>query len=325
MRTLVIGGGGHIGSFLVPRLVRAGHRVTVITRGTGAVYTHGPEWDQVSHVVADRRAEEAAGTLGQTVLAHRPEVVIDLVCYTLESATGLVEALRGRVAHLIHCGSIWRYGPSLRLPLREDSEGGAGSAGPPFDEYGVQKDLIARMLAAETGSGGLVTTSLHPGHVTGPGWSPIGPLGNLDPTVWQRLADGRPLGVPDGGTQMLHHVHADDVAQAFQRAVDHREAAAGEDFNIVSPSALSVRGYAGIVAGWFGRSAALETVSWEEFRQQTDAENAELSWRHLYRSQYASIDKATRLLGYAPRFEPEDAVHEALRWLHDHRRIDLPL
>jgi hypothetical protein len=41
----------------------------------------------------------------------------------------------------------------------------------------------------------------------------------------------------------MHHVHADDVPQAFEAAVVvRRDAAAGEDFNIVAPSALGVGG-----------------------------------------------------------------------------------
>ncbi|MDN5976269.1 NAD-dependent epimerase/dehydratase family protein [Acidipropionibacterium jensenii] len=139
------------------------------------------------------------------------------------------------------------------------------------------------------------------------------------------MAAPPPLPIPDGGTQMLHHVHADDVAQAFERAVDRRPRVVGADLNIVSGSAMSARGFATIAAGWFGRSAVLEDVSWQQFRDATSAEDAELSWRHLHRSHYASIDKARRLLGYAPRFEPEDAVHQALRWLHDHHRLSLPL
>ena len=52
---------------------------------------------------------------------------------------------------------------------------------PPFGEYGTQKAAVAELLAAETQSGGLVTSVLQPGHISGPGWPPIGPLGNLDP------------------------------------------------------------------------------------------------------------------------------------------------
>jgi len=118
-------------------------------------------------------------------------------------------------------------------------------------------------------------------------------------------------------------VHADDVAHAFEAALERREAAAGEDFNIVAPSALTVRGYAEIAASWFGRSARLRTVSWEEFRAGTEPEAAGQSWEHLLRSHCCSIDKARARLGYAPRYEPEAAVLESVRWLVEHDRLDV--
>ena len=95
MRIVVIGGSGHIGTFLVPRLVRAGHAVTVISRGSRSAYTPSPEWQQVQLVQADRAQEDAAGTFGDRVAGLNPDVVVDLVCFTLESATALVERLRG--------------------------------------------------------------------------------------------------------------------------------------------------------------------------------------------------------------------------------------
>ena len=62
--------------------------------------------------------------------------------------------------------------------MREDD------TSPPFGDYGIQKAAIAELLAAETRSGGVVTTVLQPGHICGPGWMPIGPLGDLDPQIW---------------------------------------------------------------------------------------------------------------------------------------------
>ncbi|MFM9607520.1 NAD-dependent epimerase/dehydratase family protein [Streptomyces niveiscabiei] len=315
MRVVVIGGSGHIGTFLVPRLVRAGHEVINISRGTSTAYTAAPEWDQVRQVVADRQQEDAEGTFGDRVAALAPDAVVDLVCFTLDSATALVERLRGRAGHLLHCGTLWRYGPSDKLPISET--GGT----PPVGEYGIQKDRIARMLKAETANGGLVTTSLHPGHIVGPGWEPVNALGNLDPAVWYALSAGQPLKVPGIGAESMHHVHADDVAQSFERAIDHRDAAAGEDFNVVAPTALTVRGYADIAAGWFGRTATLEPVTWEEFRTTTTPEHARNSWEHLHRSHCLTIEKARTLIGYAPRYEPEAAVLESVRWLIDHDRL----
>ena len=317
MRIVVIGGSGHVGSFLVPRLVRGGHEVVNLTRGVRPPYVADDAWSEVKQIRVDRVAEEAVGTFGKRVAGLEAEVVVDMICFTLDSAAALVEALRGRTGHLVHCGTIWRYGPSVKQPMREDD------TSPPFGDYGTQKAAIAELLAAETRSGGLVTTVLQPGHISGPGWPPIGPLGNLDPGVWYAVSAGQEIPVPGLGAELMHHVHADDVAQAFQLAIEQRDAAAGESFNVVAPSALTARGFLAIAAGWFGQTAQIRSVSWTEFRSGTTAEFAESSWQHLSRSQYASIEKARTLLGYTPAFEPEAAVLDGIRWLIDHDRLNV--
>jgi nucleoside-diphosphate-sugar epimerase len=317
VRIVVIGGSGHVGSFLVPRLVRAGHEVINLARGARSPYVDDETWSEVEQISVDRAAEDAAGTFGERVAELEAEVVVDMICFTPESATALVEALRGRSGHLIHCGTIWRYGASVKQPMREDD------TSPPFGEYGTQKAAIAELLAAETRSGGLVTTVLQPGHISGPGWAPIGPLGNLDPAVWYSLSAGQEIAVPGLGAELLHHVHADDVAQAFQLAVEHRDVAAGESFNVVAPSALTARGFLAIAAGWFGKTASIRSVSWADFKSGTTAEFADSSWQHLSRSQYASIEKARTLLGYDPTFEPEAAVLDGIRWLIDHAQLEV--
>ncbi|MGO8550055.1 NAD-dependent epimerase/dehydratase family protein, partial [Rhizobium ruizarguesonis] len=44
MRVLVIGATGHVGTYLVPRLVEAGHDVVTISRGTAKPYTANHAW-----------------------------------------------------------------------------------------------------------------------------------------------------------------------------------------------------------------------------------------------------------------------------------------
>ncbi len=317
MRIVVIGGSGHVGTYLVPRLVRSGHEVVTISRGQRAPYQDDEAWRDVQQVRADRNAEDAEGTFPGRVASLRPDAVVDMVCFTADSARLLVEGLRGHTGHLVSCGSIWRYGPSEKLPVDEDN------ATPPVGEYGTQKAAIARLLQEETASGGLVTTSLHPGHISGPGWNPIGPVGNLDPGVWRTLSAGEELVIPGLGTELMHHVHADDVAQAFHLALENRNAAAGGSFNVVARSALTVRGFAAIAAGWFGQEARLRSVSWDEFRAGTDNQYAQTSWDHLWRSQYVSIERTRAALGYHPAHEPEDAVRQAVAWLIDHGQLDV--
>jgi nucleoside-diphosphate-sugar epimerase len=201
--------------------------------------------------------------------------------------------------------------------MREDD------TSPPFGEYGIAKAAIAEMLAAETRSGGLLTTVLHPGHISGPGWQPIGPLGNLDPGVWYALSAGLEIPVPGSGSELMHHVHAADVAQAFQLAVEHPDTAGGQSFNVAASAALTVRGFMTIAASWFGQIANTRLVSWEEFRAGTSVESADSSWQHLSRSQCVSIDKARTLLGYSPTYEPEAAVLSGIRSLITNNQLQI--
>jgi nucleoside-diphosphate-sugar epimerase len=183
-----------------------------------------------------------------------------------------------------------------------------------YGEYGTGKAEAEALLHRETIGGGVPSIVLHPGHITGPGWPVITPAGNLDPDVWHRLATGKPLALPDLGLGVLHHVHADDVAQGFERALT-RPAAIGSSFHVVSEQAMTLRGLAAGVAAWFGREPVLEFVDWPEFARRVGAGHAEATREHVGRSIAASIDRARAALGYAPRYSSLDALHEAFTWL----------
>src|SRR5262245_36312547 len=115
-RVVIIGGSGHVGTYLVPRLVEGGHEVVNVSRGVRAPYTPHPAWKSVRTISIDREREEKAGSFGKAIAALKPDVVIDMICFTLASAEQLVEALRGRVTHFLHTGTIWVHGPSVAVP-----------------------------------------------------------------------------------------------------------------------------------------------------------------------------------------------------------------
>jgi nucleoside-diphosphate-sugar epimerase len=316
MRIAVIGATGHVGTYLVPRLVRAGHEVVALSRGEREPYQPAPEWGAVARLAVDRDAEDAAGTFGGRIAALAADVVIDMICFTPESARQLVDALRPARPLLLHCGTIWVHGPAARVPVTEDEPRTA------FGEYGTGKAAIEALLWRETIAGGVPSVVLHPGHISGPGWPVITPAGNLDPDVWRRLATGEPLSLPDLGLGVLHHVHADDVAQAFERALT-RPAAIGASFHVVAAQAMTLRGLAAGVAAWFGRDAVLDLVDWPEFERRAGADNTAATRAHVERSIAASIDRARAVLGYAPRYTTLDALREALRWLVADGQVDV--
>jgi nucleoside-diphosphate-sugar epimerase len=315
-RVVVIGATGHIGTYLVPRLVDGGHEVIAVSRGTRGPYHASPRWDAVATVTADREAEDAAGTFGDRIAALRPEAVIDLICFTPASARQLVKALRPSRPLLVHCGTIWVHGPALRVPVTEDEPRTA------YGEYGTGKAAIEGLLHQEAQAGGVPAVVLHPGHISGPGWPVITPAGNLDPATWTALATGRPLALPDHGLGVLHHVHADDVAQAFELALS-RPAAVGASFHVTAEQAMTQRGLAAGAARWFGREPVLDFVGWDEFTQRAGPAHAEVTREHTSRSITASIARARAVLGYAPRYSALGALHEALAWLAANGQADV--
>jgi nucleoside-diphosphate-sugar epimerase len=317
MRVVVIGGSGHVGTYLVPALVEKGYEVINITRGQQKPYLPHAAWKSVQHVQADREKEDQAGTFGQLVHNLKPDIVIDMICFTEASARQLVEALRGQVQHFLFCGTIWMYGHSTQVPATEDQPRR------PFGEYGIQKAAIEAYLLCEARLNGFPATLLHPGHIVGPGHAPLNPAGHFNPKVFERLAKGEEVILPNLGMETVHHVHADDVAQAFMKAIAYRSVSIGESFHTVSPAALTLRGYAEAVAGWYGREANLKFLPWDAWKETVSPEEAQATWDHIAHSPNASIEKARRLIHYEPRYSSLQAVYEAVTWLADNGVIQV--
>jgi nucleoside-diphosphate-sugar epimerase len=310
MRIVVIGGTGHIGTFLVPRLVNAGHEVIVASRGKRDPYLVTEAWQAVEHIEVDRAAEDAKGAFGSRIAALEADGVVDLICFTRESAQQLVAALQARRTLLLHCGTMWVHGAGGG---RREA-GGVTEDAPrhPFGDYGIRKAAIEQFLLDATRRGDASAVVLHPGHLVGPGWNPVNPAGHFNFDVFERIARGEALVLPNQGLETVHHVHADDVAQAFELALNRPDDAVGESFHVVSPAPMSLREYAEAMYAHFGHRPRLEFLPWEEWRHTVSEDEAAATWDHIAHSPRGSIAKARRKLGYAPRYTSLEAVIESV-------------
>jgi nucleoside-diphosphate-sugar epimerase len=311
MRVVIIGGTGHVGTFLVPRLVMAGHEVISISRQKRQPYLPHDAWKFVHQIVMDRAEEEKGNNFGKQIRKLAPDIVIDMICFTPQSASSLVEALQGQVQHFLFCGTIWVHGHSEQVPTDE------AQPRRPFGDYGTKKAAIESYLLATSRLTGFPATILHPGHIVGPGWIPLNPVGNFDLDIFKKLAKGEEILLPNIGMETVHHVHADDVAQSFIKAIINRNTAVGESFHIVSEQALTLRGYATAMSTWFGQEANLRFLPWEEWKQTVREEDAKVTWDHIAHSPNCSIEKAKRLLNYLPRYSALQAVQEAVKFLFE--------
>ena len=298
-RIAVIGGSGHIGSYLIPRLVEAGFDTVCVSRGNRSPYFPHSAWRQVTHAVMDREDESFASKIA----GLNAEAVIDLTCYTIATAERLLAALRGHDARLLHCGTIWVHGMSVEVPTSEEQPRR------PLSDYGIRKAAIESLLLSQSD---VPATVLHPGHLVGEGWIPLNPAANFNPQIFRDLAEGRGIALPNIGRETLHHVHADDVAQGFIGALDRWPQAVGQSFHIVSPAALTMTGYAEAVASWYGKTAEIQYLPWEEWRNSVTEKEARITWDHIARSPNCSIAKAQKLLGYEPRYRSLAALRESL-------------
>ena len=57
MKVIVIGAYGHIGTYLIPRLVKEGYEVIAISRGLSQPYHQHHAWKQVQHISMDRKKD----------------------------------------------------------------------------------------------------------------------------------------------------------------------------------------------------------------------------------------------------------------------------
>jgi nucleoside-diphosphate-sugar epimerase len=329
-RVVIIGGSGHVGSYLVPRLVQAGYEVINVSRGEHKPYHPDAAWSKVQHVALNRWEEEKVlpfrGASGQSaapdfaikVAALKPDILIDMLCFSLSSCQRLAEQLLGQVRHYLFCGTCWMLGPAQVVPTPEDYPRR------PFLEYGIQKVACENYLLDLAQKGRLPATLVCPGSITGPGYMPVTPLGNYDPQVFEVLARGEELLMPSLGMETLHHVHADDVAQLFLLSVLNWSASVGQSFWAVSPAAITMRGYATAAAGWWGQEPKMRTVPFDEWKTTTNERHAETTWNHLLHSTNCSIAKARRMLGYQPRYSSLEALRECVESLVEAGTVQAP-
>ncbi|MCC5894081.1 MAG: NAD-dependent epimerase/dehydratase family protein [Alkalibacterium sp.] len=306
MKVVVIGGSGHIGTYLVPMLVKANHQVIMVSRGQSEPYIRDWAWEKAEQVSLDRSKDpDFSGKIAKM----NADVVIDLICFKLDEVKEMVEALKGTdLSHYLYCSTIWTHGRAETIPADPNGEKH------PMDEYGRQKYESEKYLKHEYRVNHFPATMISPGQICGPGWSIISPLGYGDDTVFQMIAEGKELCLPNLGMETLHPVHGEDVAQMFVDAMNHRSQALGENFHAVSEDALTLYGYAMAMYRFFKKEPQITFLSWDKWCEHIGNEKqSTISYYHLARSGYYSIENAKRLIEYKPRYTSVQVVEASVQ------------
>jgi nucleoside-diphosphate-sugar epimerase len=110
---LVIGGNRYVGKRLIGRLLTAGHRVTVLNRGSSSPPPGA------MHLVADRNSENS---LTEALGSRTFDVVVDQVCYTPRQAAIARRVFAGRTRRYVMTSTVevYEYEDSATL-VREEA------------------------------------------------------------------------------------------------------------------------------------------------------------------------------------------------------------
>lgn len=291
-----------IGRAIVERLLGRGHDVTVLHRRDR--HDLGPH---VHNLQADR-ADLA--TLSRLIRDGRFEAVFD-VAYdwgkgtTAAQVEGAARSCGPQLQRYVFVSSIAAYGPGLdhreSSPLVPDDE--------PF-LYAQHKATSERALFRMHADSGFPATTFRPPFVHGPR-QPF----DREQFFWDRLRDGRPIVLPDGGTAPMQWVFVSDLAEACVRALEV-PAAVGEAFNVAHVERLTQRSYVEALARVAGAIPTFASVP----RSAIRAAGGDPFAGNLYFGVYLDIPTHTSVIEKAPRLLDvtptplDDALRESYAW-----------
>ncbi len=307
MKAVVIGAAGHIGTYLIPMLVNAGYDTAAITRTMSGPYEDAPAWHKVKRVLLDRNNETE---FIDKIRGMKPDIIVDLVNFNIEETKKIVGAFKDtELSHYLYCSSCWAHGMAESIPFDPDDIGKA-----PLDDYGKDKFESEMYLKEQYRRNGFPATVIMPGQISGPGWTIINPWGNTSMRVFQDIADGKEIALPNFGQEILHHVHGYDVAQVFFQAITHRNQALGESFDAEAEDHITLYGFAMHLYRYFGHEPKIKFLPWNEWCEyEGSAEECAHTYYHIARSGVFSIEKTKRLLGYRPKYTCKETIDLAVK------------
>lgn len=321
MQVVVLGGNSALGSYVVPQLAQAGHKVTCIsdTKEEPYNYTNNSNWQDVTQIVLDRRATEAQaeGSYGKKVAELKPDVVVDTNCYYLEHCKGLVKALKGSgLKLLVHCGTLHVYSPTQTRPWRESV-----ARGYPSGLFAAQQQQMEAFLWEEHAKGCIPITILLMGSLVGRGWLPLSCQGTYDTLVFDALHTAGNIMLPEQNQHTLQLLHAEDAAKVVVKCLEQQEKAKGEVFNVAG-FPITLDQYATKLPPLLKCEAlpSLKERQWWDFSRalaQWDYDKGMQATYNIFHCSAASNVKVIQALGVSFR-DPLAAVQDALSWMKEH-------
>jgi UDP-N-acetylglucosamine/UDP-N-acetylgalactosamine 4-epimerase len=317
-RVLVTGGAGFIGSNLVASLLESGNQVVCfdnfstghrknINEFAGNRLFTLIEGDIRNYDDCLRAADGAEVIFHQAALGSVPRSLKDPVTSSDVNIGGFVRmisaAKEAGVKRFVYAASSSTYGDHEGLPKVEEFIGN------PLSPYAVTKyadEMFARVFAMNFG---IEVIGLRYFNVYGPKQDPEGAYAAVIPKfILQLLRGERPV-INGDGTVSRDFTHVSNVINANHlAALVDRGDALNQVYNIACGESTSINRMYEIIRGSLGKVEkgilGVEPVYGPERPGEI-------------RHSLASVEKAGKLLGYAPVVGIEEGLPDTVRWFRD--------
>ena len=277
MRILLLGGSGLLSGAALAAFLDEGHDVTALTRGGRPL----PARPRLTVLTADRRD---AGALADVLRGQRFDLTAVFLAYDAADVKRLFEIPAfepGRLA-MISSGQVYLVGTSPRPPFREadaDSplspEPAAGTRDHGEWTYGVGKraaEAALRELALTRGVSALalrlpVIQGEADGHASRRLWAWL-----------ERMRDGGPVLLPEGGEQRVRFLYAADAARALVTLAGTERWPDEPALNLAQPDEPTLREFLEQVAAAAGMVPRFVPVSSAELERAGLADTCAPYW-----------------------------------------------
>ena len=310
---LVTGASGFIGSHLVERLVRDGHRVRAFVH-----YNSRNDWGNLELInpAVKREVEVVTGDIadpfsvhsaikGVQVVYHLSSLIAIPYSYVapqsyvqtnVQGAMNVLQAARNEgVDRVVHTSTSECYGTAQYVPIDERHPLQGQS---PYSASKIGADMLAESYWR---SFGLPVATIRPFNTFGPRQSARAVI----PTIIAQVLKGGPVKLGAlSPTRDMNYV--DDTVDGFL-AVGTHPAAIGQVINVGSGREISIGDLALVIVGLMGSSA--EVV---EDNQRIRPANSEVE-RLL-----CGNAKAKDLLGWMPTVDLEEGLRRSIDWFRQH-------
>lgn len=301
-KTLVTGGAGFIGSHLVDRLIKEGHKVVVIDDlSTGRKENLNPEAKFYKIDIRDPK-------IPQIFKRERPEIIFHLaaqpivdVAYknpleTLDinimGTANVLEACRqnGNLKSIIVCSSDKAYGKSKNLPYTEETP---LLGDHPYEVSKTAADLIAQTYFKTYGLPIVVTRFSNT----------FGPrdlyFNRIVPGIFESILKDKTLLIRSNGRMIREYTYVKDIAEGCLKLSKNIDRIKGDIFNFGSKNIFSV-------IDLIKKIEIILNVK-VDYKILNIAENE-------IPEQYLNWTKAKEMLAWQPKITFEQGIRESFNW-----------